>query len=80
MTLKTADLETLQQHVDALAVLVNLILTAAAAQAPALLDQVLRDLHEALDRTPQMHPQLRELLEKRYLTFAELRSGPGRPH
>ena len=72
MTLKTVDIETLQQHVDAINIMVNLILTELSESRPQSLQRILRELRAVIDATPQLHPLLRRQLELRYHTHIEL--------
>lgn len=80
MTLEIADVETLQQHVDALNILINLIFSEMAESHPGSLRCILQQLRHALDTTPQLHPILREQLEVRFTTFTAHMAGTGTAH
>jgi len=80
MPLKTVDLKTLQQHVDALHILVNLILTEMSKSAPNSLASIVEKLEHTIKSTPQLHPVLRKLLEDRFRTFATLLASDLQPH
>ncbi|MCU7904467.1 MAG: hypothetical protein KZQ76_01195 [Candidatus Thiodiazotropha sp. (ex Epidulcina cf. delphinae)] len=72
MALKEVDLETLQQHVDALNIIVNLLLTEMSESNPDSLNRLLQQLRKIIDTSPQLHPTLT------YMTFRELIDGGSR--
>ncbi len=80
MELKNVDLETLQQHVDAQQILINLILADIANSNPRMLGRILSKLRSLIDATPQLHPKLRDILETGYMTLHELLAGDSGMH
>lgn len=74
--LKVVSTETLQQHVDALNIICNIMMIAIGDKEPETLARILNLIRETIDSTPQLHPELRPLLEVRYLSFVERQTGP----
>lgn len=74
------DINTLEQHHNALQIMFNLLLHSLAQKAPGVLDDWLSEVRGVLDETPQIHGKQREIMEKTVRLLAKVRSDSGAVH